>query len=44
MLAWVRAFNPFDLYSKSPTPPDWKALRPYYEALINKYLPAELNW
>lgn len=44
MLPWVQAFNPFDLYSKSPTPPDWKALRPYYEGLINKYLPAELDW
>lgn len=44
MLPWVQAFNPFDLYSKSPTPPDWQALRPFYEALINKYLPAELNW
>jgi inositol oxygenase len=44
MLPWVQAFNPFDLYSKSPTPPDWNTLRPYYEALINKYLPAELDW
>jgi inositol oxygenase len=44
MLPWVQKFNPYDLYSKSPTPPDWKALRPYYEGLINKYLPAELDW
>ena len=27
----VRAFNPYDLYSKSHEPPDWKTLRPYYE-------------
>jgi len=44
MLPWVRAFNPFDLYSKSPTPPDWATLRPYYESLINKYLPPVLDW
>ncbi|MGD9636664.1 MAG: inositol oxygenase family protein [Pirellulales bacterium] len=44
MLHWVRAFNPFDLYSKLPTPPDWNALRPYYEALISKYLPPVLDW
>lgn len=44
MLHWVQAFNPFDLYSKSPTPPDWPALRPYYEALIQKYLPPTLDW
>jgi inositol oxygenase len=44
MLPWVQAFNPFDLYSKSPTPPDWTALRPYYEQLINRYLPPVLDW
>jgi inositol oxygenase len=44
LLPWVRKFNPFDLYSKSPTPPDWNALRPYYEGLINKYLPPLLDW
>jgi len=44
MLHWVQAFNPFDLYSKSPVPPDWTALRPYYEALIDKYLPPVLDW
>ena len=44
LLPWVQAFNPFDLYSKSPQPPDWDALRPYYEQLIAKYLPPELDW
>jgi inositol oxygenase len=44
MLPWVQAFNPFDLYSKSPQPPDWDALRPFYEQLINKYLPPALDW
>ena len=39
MLKWVKLFNPYDLYSKSPEPPDWKKLRPYYEELVNKYLP-----
>jgi inositol oxygenase len=42
MLPWVRAFNPYDLYSKSPHPPDWQRLRPYYADLVNKFLPAEL--
>jgi inositol oxygenase len=42
MLPWVRKFNPYDLYSKSPTPPDWRALRPYYEDLVAKYLPPQL--
>jgi inositol oxygenase len=44
MLPWVQAFNPFDLYSKSPVPPDWNELRPYYEQLVNKYLPPVLDW
>jgi len=42
MLKWVKLFNPYDLYSKNPTPPDWKELRPYYEDLVAKYLPSEL--
>jgi len=44
MFKWVQLFNPYDLYSKNPTPPDWKALRPYYEALVKKYLPATLKF
>ncbi|MBA4318009.1 MAG: inositol oxygenase, partial [Flavobacterium sp.] len=43
MFKWVALFNPYDLYSKSPTPPDWEELRPYYEALLAKYMPATLK-
>lgn len=42
MFKWVDKFNPYDLYSKAPTPPDAKALKPYYEDLVAKYLPNEL--
>ena len=44
MLKWVKLFNPYDLYSKSPEPPDWKKLKPYYEDLLAKYLPAVLKF
>lgn len=44
MLKWVKLFNPYDLYSKNPIPPDWNKLRPYYEDLVAKYLPAELSF
>ena len=44
MLKWVKLFNPYDLYSKSPTPPDWKVLKPYYEELVAKYLPATIRF
>lgn len=44
MLHWVRKFNPYDLYSKSPQRPDWGQLEPYYTALIDKYLPGKLRW
>jgi len=44
MLVWVQKFNPYDLYSKSPQPPNWKSLRPYYEDLIGKYLPERLQF
>ncbi|MEJ7594873.1 MAG: inositol oxygenase family protein [Planctomycetaceae bacterium] len=42
MLPWVRKFNPYDLYSKSPEPPDWNKLRPCYADLPGKYLPEKL--
>src|SRR5918995_1587618 len=40
MFKWVRAFNRYDLYSKGDGKPDAKALRPYYEDLINEFFPA----
>ncbi len=43
MFEWVRKFNPYDLYSKSPKPPDVRELRPYYEDLIGKYLPSTVK-
>lgn len=43
MFKWVKLFNPYDLYSKNPNPPDWKVLRPYYENLVAKYLPAQIK-
>jgi len=43
MFQWVKKFNPYDLYSKSPKPPVIKELKPYYEDLIAKYLPATIR-
>lgn len=43
-LQWVREFNPYDLYSKTLVRPDVEALRPYYEELINEFLPAKIRW
>ena len=44
MFEWVRAFNPYDLYTKSHARPNVKELRPFYEDLIAEYLPAKLSW
>ena len=44
MFKWVDLFNPYDLYSKNPTPPDWVELKPYYETLVKKYLPTTLKF
>jgi inositol oxygenase len=44
MLQHVQVFNQYDLYSKSPKPPNWNELRPYYSELINKFFPAELSF
>jgi inositol oxygenase len=43
-LFWVREFNQYDLYSKSDAAPDIVALRPHYQRLIEKYLPATIQW
>lgn len=44
MLAHVRAFNEFDLYTKADEPPVVEELRGYYQDLIDKYCPGELEW
>ncbi|TXT08772.1 hypothetical protein VHUM_02900 [Vanrija humicola] len=40
----VEAFNPYDLYSKSDSPPKVDELKDYYQALIDKYIPGEIEW
>ena len=44
LFEWVKKFNPYGLYSIAPTPPNSKALRPYYEELVAKYLPKTLQF
>jgi inositol oxygenase len=44
MFAAVRAFNPYDLYSKAQTRPDVAGLRPFYEELIAEFFPPTLSW
>jgi inositol oxygenase len=41
---WVRVFNPYDLYTKSPIPPDRRALEPYYRELVFEFFPEPLRW
>lgn len=40
----IREFNKFDLYTKSAPVPDIEALIPYYQGLIDKYIPGKLKW
>ena len=44
VLAAVRAFNPYDLYSKNPERPDADELLPYYRELVAEFLPPVLRW
>ncbi len=44
MFEWVRAFNPYDLYTKNHEKPDVAKLRPFYDELIKEYFPARLKW
>merc|ERR1711972_970694 len=44
VMEWVKEFNKFDLYTKSTKVPDIKALKPYYQALVDKYLPGVISF
>ncbi|KAH9478597.1 Inositol oxygenase [Psilocybe cubensis] len=44
VLEAVKAFNPYDLYSKSDEPCDVEKLRPYYQGLIAKFFPPVIDW
>lgn len=44
MLKWVVEFNKFDLYTKNDAVPDIEKLWPYYEKLIDKYIPGMIEW
>jgi inositol oxygenase len=44
LFAWVRAFNPYDLYSKAAERPNVAKLRPFYEDLIAEHFPPVLRW
>lgn len=43
-LKWVLEFNKFDLYTKADERPKVNELWPYYQSLIDKYVPGKLNW
>jgi inositol oxygenase len=44
ILKWVRAFNPYDLYSKCDVKPDLNELKPFYEELIEEFFPPRIAW
>jgi len=44
MLQWVKLFQKYDLYSKLPEQPSVEKLYPYYQSLIDKYIPGKLRW
>ncbi|KAG2169212.1 hypothetical protein JADG_008951 [Aureobasidium aubasidani] len=45
MLGAVKAFNPYDLYSKSDEVPKAEDLKPYYMELIDEFFPNKvLRW
>lgn len=44
LMKWVRAFNPYDLYSKCPVAPNVEELKPFYQDLIAEYFPDKIRW
>ena len=43
-LKWVKLFNTFDLYTKTNMIPNIEQLWPYYDRLIDKYIPGRVLW
>lgn len=44
LLEWVKLFNKYDLYSKSPEAPDVEKLKPYYQELIAEFFLDTIAW
>ena len=44
LLAAVREFNPYDLYSKADQPIRVEEVKEYYQAIISKYFPPVVEW
>ncbi len=44
MFAWVKRFNPYDLYSKADQRPDLVTLKPFYQELIAEFFPTTVRW
>lgn len=44
MLTWLKTFQQYDLYSKDINPPNIQTIKPYYQELVNKFLPGKFNW
>lgn len=45
MKPWVKAFNAFDLYTKTDEPdPNWDAMRRYYASIVPEFLPDVIHY
>ena len=44
LLLYLVFFSKYDLYSKADDIPDPEKIKPYYQSLIDKYIPGVLNW
>jgi len=44
LIEWVLEFNKYDLYTKADERPDMEKLWPFYQEIIDKYMPGKLQW
>jgi len=44
MLKWIKIFNNYDLYTKTDSEPIIDELIPYYESLIDRYIPGLISF
>uniref|UniRef100_H2Z0E1 Inositol oxygenase n=1 Tax=Ciona savignyi TaxID=51511 RepID=H2Z0E1_CIOSA len=44
MMEWIKLFNKHDLYTKCPDMPEVETIKPYYQSLVDKYMPGKLKF
>jgi len=44
MIMLIKIYSQYDLYTKSADVPNVEKIKPYYQSLVDKYIPGILEW